>query len=99
MFTVLNRYKTQKQTDGILSHYDLRDMQFKDLEEYSDLLSKQFASRLEELIKEHTAHKIQLEKLTNECMSKPKEDYESRILPFKKVIKDYEEALAAIWAD
>jgi hypothetical protein len=61
-------------------------MEFKDLEEYSELLTKQFVSRLENLHKDNIELKISLDKLHTECTAKPKENYGPRIEVFKKSI-------------
>ena len=71
MFNVVNLYKTHRMKDSLYSHPDIKDTQFKDLEEYSELLLKQFSPRLEELLKQSTSQKIALEKLQKEFASKP----------------------------
>jgi hypothetical protein len=51
MSSTTSRYKAQQKSDGIFSKIPLKDPNFKDLEEYSELLLKQFSVRFEELVK------------------------------------------------
>lgn len=50
-----------------------------DIEEYSNLVSRQFSGRIEEFSEKVTKFKLETEKLSNDVKARPTEDHKDRL--------------------
>lgn len=62
----------QKTNDGILNKAVPQHHGLADLEDYAELVSKQFASRIEQITTQQLANKKAVERLYSDCKNNPK---------------------------
>ena len=93
--TLLAKYNSLTNTDGLLSK--TKDMKFVDIEEYSNLVSRQFSGRIEEFSDKVTKFKLEAEKMSNDVKARPTEDHKERLERAREKLKDFDEELAFIW--
>lgn len=93
--TLLAKYNSLTNTDGLLSK--TKDMKFVDIEEYSNLVSRQFSGRIEEFSDKVTKFKLDAEKMSNDVKARPTEDHKERLERAREKLKDFDEELAFIW--
>lgn len=75
--TLLAKYNSLANADGLLAK--VKDMKFVDIEEYSNLVSRQFSGRIEEFSDKVTKFKLEAEKISNDVKARPTEDHKDRL--------------------
>lgn len=76
-----------------------KDIKFVDIEEYSNLVSKQFSGRIEEFSDKVTKFKLETEKISNDVKARPTEDHKERLERVRERLKNFDEELTVIWKE